>query len=301
MRPAIIKISLLLLGADDDRLFGGGGDDTAGSLGGDDLTSGDAGNDIVYGGSANDTISGGVGNDQLNGGFGFDIALQEGQQIDYQIDVEGNQIILTHTNGTIDTLTDSEFVRFDSGPSLAIAHSAAEAAAHHLVQTWLGRDLTANEGSAVQNWQGADVTDIVRAFLELSEAAAFQDKTTDELLAGLDENPNIIQLDVTREIIAGDGDDQGYLPLGLALNADGNAGYDVLRMQNSRSDVHLETVGDRLEVTRLEDGAMLSLKNAEAIAELLSNLVYRESSGGLFLISCLLNAVYKFNAIDDIC
>ena len=35
--------------------------------------------------------------------------------------------------------------------------------------------------------------------------------------------------------------------------------------------------------------------------ELLSNLVYRESSGGLFLISCLLNAVYKFNAIDDIC
>ena len=42
----------------------------------------------------------------------------------------------------------------------------------------------------------------------------------------------------------------------------------------------------------------------EALAnrhELLSNLVYRESSGGLFLISCLLNAVYKFNAIDDIC
>ncbi len=256
----------IVLGADDDRLFGGGGDDTVGSLGGNDLTFGDAGNDIVYGGSANDVISGGIGNDQLNGGFGFDVALQDGQQIDYQIDVDDNQIILTHTNGTIDTITDAEFIRFDSGPGLAIAYSAAEAAAHHLVQTWLERDLTADEGNAVQSWQGADATDIAHAFLGLPEAAAFQDKTTDELLAGLDENPNIIQLDVTREIIAGDGDDQGYLPLGLALNADGNAGYDVLRMLKSRSDVHLETAGDRLEVTRLEDGAMLSLINAEAIA-----------------------------------
>ena len=47
----------------------------------------------------------------------------------------------------------------------------------------------------------------------------------------------------------------------------------------------------------------LELAEATALvfAELLSNLVYRESSGGLFLISCLFNAVYKFNAIDDIC
>ena len=34
--------------------------------------------------------------------------------------------------------------------------------------------------------------------------------------------------------------------------------------------------------------------------ELLSNLVYRESSDCLFLISCLFDAVYKFNAVDDI-
>ena len=256
----------IVMGADDDRLFGGGGDDTVGSLGGDDLTSGDAGNDIVYGGSANDIIRGGSGDDQLNGGFGFDIALQEGQQTDYQIEALGNQVILMHTSGTVDILTDTEFVHFDNGPGLAIAHTAAEAAAHHLVRTWLGRDLTVVEGAAVQNWQGADAADIVGAFLELPEAVAFQDKTTDELLAGMDDNPDIIRLDVNREIIAGDGDDQGYLPMGLALNADGNAGYDVLRMLNSRSDVHLETAGDRLELTRLEDGAMLSVKNAEAIA-----------------------------------
>ena len=257
----------MVLGADNDILSGGGGDDTVGSLGGNDQTSGDAGNDIVYGGSANDTLSGGTGNDQLNGGFGFDVALQEGQKIDYRIETQGNQVIFTPTNGgSIDITTDVELVRFASGPSLAIAHSVTEAAAHHLAKTWLKRDLTVVEGSAVQNWQDADVNDIVRAFHELPEAAAFKDITTDELLAGLVDNPDIIQLEVTRDIIAGDGDDQGYLPLGLALHADGNAGYDVLRMQNSRSDVHFETVGEQLEITNLNDGTMFSITNAEAIA-----------------------------------
>ncbi len=43
-----------------------------------------------------------------------------------------------------------------------------------------------------------------------------------------------------------------------------HADYDVLRMQNSSSDVHLETVGDYLEITNLNDGAMLGITNAEA-------------------------------------
>jgi uncharacterized protein DUF4347/uncharacterized protein DUF4214/hemolysin type calcium-binding protein len=256
----------IVLGADDDILFGGGGNDTVGSLGGNDQTSGDEGNDIVYGGSANDIISGGTGDDQLNGGFGFDIALQEGQQTDYQITTQGNHIILTHSDGTIDTITDAELVRFATGPSLAIAYSATEAAAHHLVKTWLGRDLSVAEGNAVQDWEQMDVSYILKEFRNLPEAADFRDKTDDELLAGLNDNPDIIQLDVTRDIIVGDNDDQGFLPLGLALHADGGAGYDVLRMLNSRSDVHLATVGDNLEITNLNDGAMLSITNAEAIA-----------------------------------
>ncbi len=151
-------------------------------------------------------------------------------------------------------------------PSLAIAHSAIEAVAHHLAKTWLGRDLTTGEGSVVQNWAGATTEDILTAFYSLPEAAGFLDKTPDELLAGLATNPNIIQLDVVRELIGGDDNDQGYLPLGLALNADGGAGHDVLRMPGDREDVHLEFVGDSLELTRLDDGAMLSIKNAEAIA-----------------------------------
>ena len=211
-------------------------------------------------------MSGGTGNDQLNGGLGFDNASQNGQLSDYQVTVHGDVITLTHTNGEIDTFTDVELIQFAAGPSLAIAHSATEAVAHHLVKTWLERDLTVTEGGAVQNWVGATTEDILTAFYNLPEAADLQDISRDELLAGLETNPVIIQLDATRAISAGDDNDQGYLPLGLALNADGGTGHDVLHMAGRRDDVHLEFVNDRLELTRFNDGAMLSLKNAEMIA-----------------------------------
>ncbi|MDO8893598.1 MAG: DUF4214 domain-containing protein [Nitrosomonas sp.] len=255
----------IVLGADDDILSGGGGDDTIGSLGGNDQASGDAGNDTVYGGTGNDLLSGGTGNDRLNGGLGFDNAVQAGQLSDYRVAVHGNAITLTQSNGEIDTLTDVELVRFASGPSLAIAYSEVEAVAHHLAKTWLERDLTAAEGSAVQNWAGATPDDILAAFHSLPEALAFQDMTRDELLAGLETNPNIIRIDAIRDFIGGDEDNQGYLPLGLAMNADGGAGFDVLRMLGNRDDVHLEFVDNRLELTQLSDGAMFSIKSAEMI------------------------------------
>jgi hypothetical protein len=257
----------IVLGADDDILSGGGGNDTVGSLSGNDRISGDAGDDIVFGGTASDTLNGGAGNDWLNGGLGFDSALQEGQLSDYRIATHGNAVTLTNGNGEIDTFTDVELIRFATGPSLSIAYSNAEAIAHHLVKTWLGRDLTVAEGEAIQNWTDATSDDILAAFHNLQEAAALQDKTGDELLADLATNPNLIQVNADREVVTnGNHDDQGYLPLGLALNADGGEGYDVLRMTGDREDVHLEFVNDRLELTRLSDGAMLSLKNAEMIA-----------------------------------
>jgi len=255
----------IVLGADDDILSGGGGDDTIGSLGGNDQASGDSGNDTVYGGTGNDLLTGGTGNDWLNGGLGFDNAVQAGQLSDYRVAVHGNAITLTHSNGEIDTLTDVELVRFASGPSLAIAYSEVEAVAHHLAKTWLERDLTAAEGSAVQNWAGATPDDILAAFHSLPEALAFQEMTRDELLAGLETNLNIIRVDAIRDFIGGDEDNQGYLPLGLAMNADGGAGFDVLRMLGHRDDVHLEFVDNRLELTQLSNGAMFSIKSAEMI------------------------------------
>ena len=256
----------IVLGAEDDILFGGGGNDTVGSLGGDDQTAGDAGDDTVFGGAGNDSLSGGNGSDVLNGGWGFDTATQAGQLSDYQLRINGNHITFTDGNGNVDTLTDIELIQFENGPSVAIAYSNNEAVAHHLVKTWLDRDLTPEEGNAIQNWTGTDASLIVEAFLRLPEAAGLRHMTAEELLTGLNNNPNIIQLDVDRSVIGNDSNNQGYLPLGLALSADGRDGYDVLRMQGAHEDVHIELVNDTLEITRLEDGAMLSLTNAEMIA-----------------------------------
>ncbi len=58
----------MLLGADDDILYGGGGHDIIGSAGGDDLLDGGAGDDGVVGGIGNDKLYGGSGNDVLQGG-----------------------------------------------------------------------------------------------------------------------------------------------------------------------------------------------------------------------------------------
>ena len=58
----------ILLGADDDLLFGGAGDDVIGSAGGNDWLDGGSGNDKVVGGIGNDTLKGDSGNDVLQGG-----------------------------------------------------------------------------------------------------------------------------------------------------------------------------------------------------------------------------------------
>jgi len=256
----------VILGAGDDILFGGAGDDVIGSLRGNDRIAGGAGDDILFGGADHDILTGSTGNNALNGGFGFDTAIQAGALEDYRITVNGNQVTLTHRNGETDRLIDVELIQFETGSSLAIAHSAAEAAAHHLVKTWLERDLTVAEGGAVQSWPGASSNDIAHAFLRLPETINLRSMTPEELLAGLPDNPDIIQLDSVREIIGDDNDNQGYLSLGLALHADGRDGQDVLRMRGSRDDVHFEQIDNSIEITRLEDGAMLRLSNVEMIA-----------------------------------
>ena len=58
----------IVLGPDDDILYGGAGNDTVGSKGGNDQLFGDAGNDHLVGGNDADTLNGGSGNDVLQGG-----------------------------------------------------------------------------------------------------------------------------------------------------------------------------------------------------------------------------------------
>ena len=62
----------IVLGADDDTLYGGGGDDYVGSLTGNDVLHGEDGNDTVSGGADNDRLYGNAGADTLFGGRGND-------------------------------------------------------------------------------------------------------------------------------------------------------------------------------------------------------------------------------------
>ncbi|WP_299841896.1 Ig-like domain-containing protein [uncultured Jannaschia sp.] len=62
----------IILGADDDILYGGGGDDRIGSQGGDDSLYGGTGDDRITGGAGQDALYGGRGNDLMRGGEGND-------------------------------------------------------------------------------------------------------------------------------------------------------------------------------------------------------------------------------------
>ncbi|WP_022653083.1 DUF4214 domain-containing protein, partial [Aquaspirillum serpens] len=79
-------------------------------------------------------------------------------------------------------------------------------------------------------------------------------------------DPNVLNVTANRQFTGSEGDEMGYLPMGLALNVDGGKGHDVLKLTTTRADYALERNGNALEITRLNDGAMLSLQNAESIA-----------------------------------
>ncbi|MEG3062092.1 MAG: calcium-binding protein, partial [Comamonas sp.] len=229
----------IVLGADDDLLHGGGGKDSVGSLGGNDQVFGDSGNDIVFGGTGHDTLSGGTGNDRLDGGLGWDTALQAGSLADYTLSTDGQVLVFTHrTSGEVDRLKSIEQVKFDSGPALYIADSEAEAAVAHIATHWLGRAPTALEGAWAQENSGLTALQVAEVVLQAAPGL-FPGRTAQELVAGLQDNAQIVRMDVIPE-----------------LNQ-GSAGHDELRVELDRADVHLARTGtDRWEATSLIDGNM---------------------------------------------
>lgn len=98
--------------AGDDILLGGSGDDT---LHGDFVVAGSAqgGNDTLLGGPGNDGLHGGSGSDFIDGDSGEDTAIFDGDTADFQIQSQGNQLLVTEiaTNQT-DTVTNVEFLAF---------------------------------------------------------------------------------------------------------------------------------------------------------------------------------------------
>ncbi|WP_428001217.1 DUF4347 domain-containing protein [Acidovorax sp.] len=257
----------IVLGPDDDIIHGGGGNDVVGSEAGDDQVYGDAGDDIVFGGAGNDLLSGGTGSDRLNGGTGFDVAIQEGARADYTVTLEGAGIKLTHTaTGVSDWLVDVEQVRFATGPSLTVAHSAAEEAGAYLFQKWIGRDLNQGEGAIIQSLTGKTALEVATLFAQVfPEQSA--GKTPAQLLEGMGA-AGAVRVDAVRDVtVTGDAGNNTITPtLGLARYVDGGAGIDTVVIPATLGQTYVQSQNNgTFTLQRLTDGAMLDVTRVERV------------------------------------
>ncbi|MBB6564185.1 hypothetical protein HNP48_006912 [Acidovorax soli] len=258
----------IVLGPGNDTIHGGDGDDTVGSEAGDDQVYGDAGDDIVFGGAGNDLLSGGTGSDKLNGGSGFDVAIQEGARTDYTVTLDGAGIKLTHTaSGVSDWLVDVEQVRFATGPSLTVAHSAAEEAAAYLFQKWLGRDLTQGEGAIIQPFTTTSATEVATLFAQFFPQQS-AGKTPAQLLEGM-ASAGAMRVDAIRDVtVTGNAGNNTISPtLGLARFVDGGAGTDTVVIPATLGQSHVQqNANGGYTLQRLTDGAMLDMTRVERVS-----------------------------------
>lgn len=200
----------IVLGADNDTIYGGGGRDTVGSLDGNDKLYGDKGDDTVYGGSGDDTLVGGAGSDVYNGGIGEDTAILDGRASDYTYTQDGDRLIFKNTvTGETEILTDIEKIVFASS------------------------NETYNVVYAKEN---------------------------------IPAQPNTIHVVASHLINGSTRNDEMNFPLGLSLNIDGQAGYDVIHLTGHNTDFNVAISPDKtIDITRLSDGAMLSVQNIEML------------------------------------
>jgi hypothetical protein len=101
----------IFLGAEDDKLYGGGGNDVVGSAGGNDEIYGEAGDDLVFGGEGSDFIDGGTGTDALQ--------LSGAGRASYSLRVSDGKLVVTDLVGNdgVDTVTNVETLRFSGSAS----------------------------------------------------------------------------------------------------------------------------------------------------------------------------------------
>ena len=141
-----------------------------------------------------------------------------------------------------------ETVKFDTGASLYIADSEAEAALAHIATKWLGRDLTAEEGAQFQAYSHLTALEVAQAVLRGPYGEQFQGHTAEELIAGWQDNAQILRMDVTAERVQG------------------STGVDAIKYDVKLADAHLQWVSNGVwEGTSRINGDMVELHNIERL------------------------------------
>ncbi|CAO1661502.1 hypothetical protein NYA30BAC_01288 [Halomonas sp. NYA30] len=154
----------IVLGEDDDVLYGGGGGDVVGSKGGDDR---------LFGGSGNDELFGGAGADLLHGGNDTDKARYDGNRDDYIVTQEHGVITVQAKDDAndIDELVNIEILSFADGEE-NITYDDDLAWITGLYDQVLGRqgDVEGVQYWAKQHADGMSRADMALLFMSSPEA-----------------------------------------------------------------------------------------------------------------------------------
>ncbi|AHC81384.1 hemolysin-type calcium-binding region [Pseudomonas monteilii SB3101] len=156
---------------------GGDGNDTIVTGNGNNTVIAGAGNNNVKTGSGSDTVvlSGSDHTDIVDTGAGYDVVQLDGSRADYQFATNAN-FNVTLTGNQTASISNAEFLTFVNGDeveTVALAHSADEAAALRLYQGVLNRDADLEGAKAFvgQVNAGTSLTDIANEFLNSNEFA----------------------------------------------------------------------------------------------------------------------------------
>ncbi|QEI04609.1 DUF4214 domain-containing protein [Pigmentiphaga aceris] len=201
------------------------------------------GDDILHGAGGNDTVGSLRGNDQTFGDGGDDI-VYGGTGNDTLHGGSGND----RMNGGFG---------FDTAVQSGVLSDYTYALDGHTVV------LTHKVSGEIDRF--LDVENIVfdsgRSIIVAHEAG---DVAT---LTARVADAELIALNANRAVSGTAGNDEVTPTLGMALNINLGDGIDIVRLGGGRTDVHIDVeAGERAELTRLEDGAMLAFNKVEMLA-----------------------------------